>query len=309
MTTKTKVVVIAGPTACGKTSLAVDLALFLNGEIVNADSMQVYRGMDVGTAKPTAEEKKGIKHHLFDVADPDEEFNAAIYRKEALRAIDNIHARGKNCFVVGGTGLYIRSLLEGIFDCPPADPEWRESLRLQCHSLGSRTLHERLKGIDPKYAERIHPNDSVRIIRALEIVHLTDRVPSDLMKEGDFDERPLVTLKLGIKVDREELYGRINKRTEAMIKAGLVEETKKLLRKGYSPNLKPMKGIGYRHMLKYLKGDWSLEEAKIKLQGDTRRYAKRQLTWFRADKDIIWVSVKDFDPILKEVKAFLSEAG
>jgi tRNA dimethylallyltransferase len=307
MTKKPKVVVITGPTACGKTSLGVDLALSLDGEIINADSMQVYRGMNVGTAKPTIEEQKSITHHLFDVVDPDEEFNAAIYRIKALGVINDICSRGKNCFVVGGTGLYIRSLLEGIFDCPPVDPELRESLRRQCRSQGPRILHERLKGMDPEYAEKVHPNDSVRIIRAFEIIHLTNRFPSDLIKQHSFNERPSDALKLCISVDREELYRRINKRSEAMVKAGLVEETEQLLRKGYSPDLKPMKAIGYRHMVKYLKGDWSLEEATRNLQGDTRRYAKRQLTWFRADQDMVWVAAEDFETVLKKVEGFLRE--
>jgi tRNA dimethylallyltransferase len=309
MTKKPKVVVITGPTACGKTSLGVDLALSLDGEIINADSMQVYRGMNVGTAKPTIEEQKGISHHLFDVVDPDEEFNAAIYRIMALRVIDDISFREKNCFVVGGTGLYIKTLLEGIFDCPPVDPDLRNSLRRQCRSGGSRILHERLERTDPEYAKKVHPNDCVRIIRALEIIALTDRLPSDLKKLHGFNERALDALKLCIKVDRAELYSRINKRTEAMVQAGLVEETEQLLSNGYSPDLKPMMAIGYRHMIKYLKGDWSLEEAIRKLQGDTRRYAKRQLTWFRADQDMVWVTAEDFDPVLKKVKGFLFETG
>lgn len=307
MIKKQKVVVIAGPTASGKTSLGVDLALSLDGEIINADSMQVYRGMDVGTSKPTIEEQKGISHHLFDLVDPDEEFNAAIYRIKALAVINDICSRGKNCFVVGGTGLYIRSLLEGIFDCPPVDPELRESLRRQFRSHGSRILHERLKSMDPEYAVKVHPNDGVRITRALEIISLTNMIPSDLIKRHSFNERSPDALKLCIKVDRKELYSRINKRCETMVKTGLVEETEQLLNKGYSPDLKPMKAIGYRHMINYLKGVWSLEEAIWKLQVDTRRYAKRQLTWFRADKEMIWIAAGDFKQVLKKVKGFLRE--
>jgi tRNA dimethylallyltransferase len=307
MTKKQKVVVIAGPTASGKTSLGVDLALSLDGEIINADSMQVYQGMDVGTAKPTIEEQKGIRHHLFDLVDPDEEFNAAIYRIKALAVINDICSRGKNCFVVGGTGLYIRSLLEGLFDCPPVDPELRESLRRQCRSHGSRILHERLKSMDPEYAVKVHPNDGVRITRALEIISLTNMIPSDLIKRHSFNERSPDALKLCIKVDRKELYSRINKRCETMVKTGLVEETEQLLNKGYSPDLKPMKAIGYRHMINYLKGVWSLEEAIRKLQVDTRRYAKRQLTWFRADKEMIWVAAGDFKQVLRKVRGFLRE--
>ena len=304
MRKKPKVVVIAGPTASGKTTLGVELALSLDGEIVNADSMQVYRGMNVGTAKPTVEEQKGIRHHLFDVADPDDEFNAAVYRIKALDAIRDISSRGKKCFIVGGTGLYIKSLLEGIFDCPPVDPELRQSLHLQSRSHGLGMLYGQLKHKDPEYAEKIHPNDRTRIIRAFEIMQLTDSIPSDLMKRQSLEERPLDALKLCIAVDRKELYNRINRRCEAMVDGGLIEETRQLLKKGYSPDLKPLKAIGYRHMIMYLKGEWSLEEAITKLQGDTRRYAKRQLTWFKADQEVVWVSAADFGHVLKKVKGF-----
>ena len=299
-----KVIVIAGPTASGKTSLGVKLSLALGGEIVNADSMQVYRGMDVGTAKPTAEEQKGVPHYLIDVVNPDEEYNAAIYRSMALPLIMEILSRRKTCFVVGGTGLYIKSLLGGLFKCPPANSQIRESLSRECEALGTVKLHERLKRLDPESARKIHPNDRVRLIRALEIVHLTKRLPSDLSIEHSFGDRPLDALMLCLKVDRDELYQRINERSTSMAESGLVKETQKLLRQGYSPELKPMKAIGYRHMIKYLKGDWSLNDAISGIQRDTRRYAKRQLTWFRADPDISWVAPGSFEFILQKIKGF-----
>jgi tRNA dimethylallyltransferase len=299
-----KVIVIAGPTASGKTSLGVELALALGGEIVNADSMQVYRRMDIGTAKPTSEEQKGVAHHLMDVVDPDEEYNAAMYRSMALPIITDILSRRKMCFVVGGTGLYIKSLLSGLFECPPADPELRESLYRECDLLGTGKLHERLKHLDPESAGKIHPNDRVRLIRALEIIQLTNRLPSALSGEHGFRDSHLNALMLCMKVSREQLYERINKRSVSMVEGGLVEETENLLMQGYSPDLKPMKAIGYRHIIRHLKREWTLIEAINRIQRDTRRYAKRQITWFRADPDASWVDPEDFDPILQKVKDF-----
>ncbi len=302
-----KCIIIAGPTASGKTSLSVELALALDGEVINADSMQVYRGMDIGTAKPTPEEKRGIPHFLLNVVDPDEEFNAAIYRSMALPLVRDVVSRQKACLVTGGTGLYIKSLTKGLFQCPPADLEFRETLREECKAHGTMTLYERLKRIDPESAAKIHPNDRVRIIRGLEIAHLTNRRPSDLMKGHGFSDTPLNTLKICLEVDRAKLYDRINRRSVAMVESGLAEETENLLSKGYTPDLKPMMAIGYRHMASYLRAEWSLEEAIHKIQRDTRRYAKRQLTWFRADPEYEWVSPEDFDSLLKKVKAFLAE--
>lgn len=309
MNKRQKVVVISGPTASGKTSLGVDLALAFNGEIISADSMQVYRGMDVGTAKPTPEEQKGIPHHLLDVADPDEEFNAATYNSMAVPKITEISSRGSSCLVVGGTGLYIKGLLDGLFECPPTDMELRESLSRECDSSGSEALHERLADLDPESARKIHFNDRMRIIRALEIIHLTKRRLSALAREHAFGGRTLNVLKLCLKVDREKLYDRIDKRSLAMVDNGLVEETEGLLRKGYGPDLKPMKAIGYRHMINYLKGDWSLDRAISELQKDTRRYAKRQLTWFRADPEVTWIEPGNFHVFQEKVKGFLVETA
>ena len=304
--TKPKVIVIAGPTASGKTRLGVELALALDGEIINADSMQVYRGMDIGTAKPTSEEKRDIVHHLLDVVDPDEEFNAATYRSLALPLVRNLSSRAKTCLIVGGTGLYIKSLLGGLLQCPSADRELRESLRWECDVYGSATLHERLKSLDPDSASKIHPNDRVRITRTLEIIHLTKSRLSDLRRNHGFGDRPLSPLKFCLEVNREELYHRINERSMAMVAAGLPEETENLLSKGYSSDLKPMKAIGYRHMIRYLEGYWSLQEAIRNLQRDTRRYAKRQLTWFKADPEITWIVPDDINAVLEKIKAFVT---
>ncbi|HBF42480.1 MAG TPA: tRNA (adenosine(37)-N6)-dimethylallyltransferase MiaA [Desulfobacteraceae bacterium] len=304
---KPKAVVIAGPTASGKTSLSVDLALALEGEIINADSMQVYRGMDIGTAKPSIQERGNIHHHLLDIVDPDEEFNAATYRNMALPIVDDINRRGKVCFIVGGSGLYIKGLMEGLFECPPVNMKLRESLRRECEMLGSARLHYRLSIIDPECACKIHPNDKVRITRALEIVHLTNRCPSELSRVHGFGDKKINALKFCLEVDREELYNNINVRSVAMVEGGLAEETEILLKKGYSPDLKPMRAIGYRHMVKYLKGDWSYKEAINNIQIDTRRYAKRQLTWFSGDSGFTWIAPENIDFALRSIRVFVNK--
>jgi len=304
-----RIVVIAGPTASGKTRLSVELALALGGEIVSADSMQVYRGMDIGTAKPTIDEKRGVPHHLLDVVDPDEEFDAAMYRARVLPLVAEIEERGNRCLVVGGTGLYLRSLLQGLFPCPSKDQTFRESLNRELEIHGSAALHERLEGLDPDSARRIQPNHRVRILRALEVMLLTNRKRSHLLKEHAFGEKPFKYLKMGLHVERKELYRRIDERSFKMLESGLVEETERLLKQGYSPELKPMQSIGYRHMVRYLGGEWSLAEAIGNLQRDTRRYAKRQLTWFRKDPEVTWIASEDFDSFLRKIEAFYLEAA
>ncbi len=302
-----RVIVIAGPTASGKTEFAINLARSLSGEIVSADSMQVYRGMNIGTAKPTPEEQKGIPHHLLDMVYPDEPFNAALYRGHALPVIRDITSRGKACLVVGGTGLYIRALLGGLMKAPPADPAFREALQRECDACGPVALHARLTVLDPRGAAGIHPNDRVRIIRALEIVHLSGRRSSALMRDHRFGHSSVTALKFCINLDRETLYRRINARSERMVEQGLLEETRHLLNHGYAPDLKPMQAIGYRHMIRHIKGLDSLEEAVETLKRDTRRYAKRQITWFKAEADIIWIDPSEVNMVLGRCKAFLSE--
>ena len=298
-------VVITGPTASGKSSLAIEMAQYFGGEIVNADSMQVYRFMDVGTAKPSILERRGTPHHLIDVVDPDEDFNAAMYRSLANPAIREIKARQKICFVVGGTGLYIKTLLGGLLKCPPIDSELREELYRECEEHGSIFLHERLKMLDPESARRIHPHDRIRIVRALEIINITNQTLSSLMQKHGFRDRDFETLKICLQIDREQLYRRINERTLAMVEAGLVEETEDLLQKGYSPELKSMKSVGYRHVVRFIQGIRDMDETVRQLQADTRRYAKRQLTWFKADPEMIWVDPKDRDIIMKIIKRFI----
>ena len=302
---KQKIIIITGPTATGKTDLAVELALDIGGEIVNCDSMQVYKGMDIGTAKPSPEEKKGIPHHLLDVVNPDEEFNASIYRDYAVPIIRDIHNRGKICFVVGGTGLYIKSLLGGLFECPPADSEIREHLLMEYDVKGRDILYERLKNLDPVYAEAIHPNDKIRITRALEVIQLTGKPFSILASEHSFKDQAFIPLKICLHHERDVLYERINLRSIKMFESGLVEETRNLLKNGFSPDLKPLKSIGYRHAIDYLEKRISYDEAVEMLQRDTRRYAKRQITWFNADPEMQWFSPDNKDEIILKTKKFI----
>jgi tRNA dimethylallyltransferase len=299
-----RLIVIAGPTASGKTVVSVEIARLFDAEIINADSMQVYRGMDIGTAKPSIEERKGVPHHLLDVVDPDEEYNAAIYRDMACAAALDIIRRGKRAMVVGGTGLYIKSLLGGLFQCPPSAPEIRESLKREWESAGPRSLYERLERLDPQSARKIHPNDRVRVVRALEVIFLTNRPPSSLSRQHGFSDRTFNALKFCLKSEREELYHRINTRAIAMIDGGLLDEAENLLRRGYSPQLKPLQAIGYKQAVEYLEGRFSLEETIERIQKETRRYAKRQLTWFRADHDYTWLDPRQMDFFVREIKAF-----
>lgn len=300
-----RIVVITGPTATGKTSLAVELALALDGEVVNADSMQVYRGMDVGTAKPTSAEMQGVRHHLLDVVDPDETFNAARYRELAVPVVERITGRGKACLVVGGTGLYIRALLGGLFECPEASQGLRSRLGREWEEEGGGVLHERLRSLDPEAAGRIHPNDRVRVLRALEVIELTGRSFSFLTGVHRFQEGPFRSFKICLYTPRERLYDRINERSRAMMEGGLPEETQGLLQRGYAPDLKPMQAIGYRHAVALLEGVWGREEAVQRLQVDTRRYAKRQMTWFRKEPDINWYRPEDRDLVFREAADFL----
>ncbi len=300
-----KVIIISGSTCSGKSAFAVELAQLLGGEIINADSMQVYRGMDIGTAKIPIPERKGIPHHLIDIVNPDQEFNAALFRVHALPIIEGLHAKRLPIMVVGGTGLYVKSLLGGLFRCPPSKPELRQTLWQECEKRGPSLLYQRLSRLDRKAADSIHPMDKVRIIRALEVIHLTGCPFSELTRKHGFSDRRFLALNLCLNVDRQVLYSRINKRTMSMIDSGLIGEVEGLLKMGYSTELKPMQAIGYRHIVGYLKGRWNLDEAITLIQRDTRRYAKRQLTWLRADPDIIWVNLDDKSGIINRVMAFI----
>jgi tRNA dimethylallyltransferase len=286
---KPPLVVLCGATATGKTALSLELAERFNGEIVSADSRQVYRWLDIGTAKATAEERRRVPHHLLDMVDPDEEFTVADFARLGRAAIDRIHRRGRWPFLVGGTGLYLRVLTDGLAATPAADPVLRGTLLQQEEQEGPGSLHRRLQEIDPILAGRLAPGDLLRIVRALEVHVLTGRRLSELQAEHAFGERPYRLLKIGLDLPREQLYRRIDERVLQMLAAGLPEEVLELLRRGFAPGLKAMRTIGYREWIAHLQGGGSAEEASALIQKHSRHYAKRQVTWFRHDPEIIWV--------------------
>lgn len=284
-----KLLILLGPTASGKTGLAVRLAESIGAEIVNADSMQVYRSMDIGTAKPTAEQRRRVPHHLLDLVEPDRTFSVADFRAAAEQAIADIAARGKRVVVCGGTGLYIRALTGGLVDAPGGDEDIRNELRDLAGMKGTEVLYSLLEESDPASAARLHPNDQFRIIRALEICRITGRPASELRGEHRFAEARYHCLKIGLATARDVLYERIDARVESMIQDGFVDEVRTLLESGYPASLKPMRSLGYRHVIGFLSGGCSLEEAILLMKRDTRRYAKRQLTWFNRDREIKWI--------------------
>lgn len=289
-----RLVVITGPTATGKTGVAIELALMIGGEVVSADSMMVYRGMDIGTAKPTAAEMRGVPHHLIDVVDPDEDFSVAKYQEKAERAIADISRRGLWPLLVGGTGLYVRAVTDGYSFSAKGDPALRARLLEEVRHSGSQVLHERLAAVDPSTAERLHVNDVRRIIRALEVYHLTGRPISDF-HERDAAHKPKYRLCMfALTMDREVLYRRIEERVDRMIAQGLVDEVAGLLKKGFTPDLVSMKGLGYKEIAAYIRGETSLEEAVRILKRNTRRFAKRQLTWFRRDTRLTWIDPLEY---------------
>jgi tRNA dimethylallyltransferase len=288
-----KVLVICGPTASGKSDLALRLAHALDAEIVNADSMQIYRGLDIGTAKPTPEQQVEIRHHLIDVADPDHPFTAADFSATADAAIRDIVSRGKRVVVVGGTGLYIRALVKGLIDSPSGAGELRQVLQDEANRIGNEAMLEKLQQVDPELAAGLHPNNLVRIIRALEVHRLTGIPMSRYQKEHAFATRRYDALQIGISVDRRLLYSRIDERVDQMMAAGLLKEVSALLAAGFARDLKPMRSIGYKEAAAHLYGELSGEEAVSLIKRDTRHYAKRQMTWFRADPDILWFEYPD----------------
>ncbi|MGB9079929.1 MAG: tRNA (adenosine(37)-N6)-dimethylallyltransferase MiaA [Desulfuromonadaceae bacterium] len=283
-----KILVICGPTASGKSDLALQLAHALDAEIVNADSMQVYRGFDIGTAKPSAEQQAEIRHHLIDILDPDQQFSAADFAAAADAAIRDILSRGKRAIVVGGTGLYIKSLVKGLVDSPGGGGELRLALQDEADRVGNEVMLERLRLVDPELAASLHPNNLLRIIRALEVFQSTGIPLSRYQNEHAFATRRYDTLQFGISVDRAELYRRIDERVERMLDAGLLGEVSALLAAGFGRDLKSMRSIGYKEAAAHLCGELSREEAARLIKRDTRHYAKRQLTWFKADPDILW---------------------
>jgi tRNA dimethylallyltransferase len=304
------VVVVTGPTASGKTSLAIALASRFDGEIVNADSMQVYRHMDIGTAKPSIEERAQVPHHLIDVARPDEAYSAGRYAREARAACAEIHGRGRVPFLTGGTGLYLRAVLHGLAVDAPADAGLRADLEAEQERAEKEgdplRLHRRLEETDPEAAARIPPHDTRRVTRALEIAAETGRPASRVRGAHGFDDAPYRSLHLALDLEREALYARIDARCRAMIEAGLLQELRDLQEAGYGLELRPMQAIGYRHVLPVVRGEDTLANALQAMCRDTRHFARRQLTWLRRVPDAIWVDPSNPEAIVERVAAFLA---
>lgn len=288
--------ILVGPTAIGKTSLSIELAKRLNGEIISADSMQIYKYMDIGTAKITNEEKECINHFMIDEVNPDEEFSVSDFQCRANNYIEEIYSRGKLPMIVGGTGLYVNSLIYDL-DFTSSVSNWnlRKKYEREAEEYGNEHLYEKLKNIDPESAKRIHINNTKRVIRALEVYNETGKPMSDFYKDFRKPNEKLNISMIGLTMDREKLYERINQRIDIMMNQGLVLEVKTLLEKGYNQKLTSMQGIGYKEIIKYLNGEYSLEEATLLIKKGSRRYAKRQLTWFRREERIHWINLDDFD--------------
>ncbi len=300
-------VLLAGPTAAGKTSLAIELCARISAEIVNADSMQVYRRMEIGTAKPTLEQRRIVPHHLIDLVDPDEPFDAARYLHFAGPVIEDIRERGKLPLVVGGTGLYMKVLTLGLCPGPASDPEVKRRLIADEKSKGPGQLYSDLLRIDPESAVRIHPNDRQRIIRALDVFY-QGGVPLSILQKGHgFKEELLPAIKVFINLEREALYERINRRVDRMIESGLKDEVEGLLAMGYTAELKSMQSLGYRQMAAHIAGAVSIHEAAYQIKRDTRRYAKRQITWFRGDKEFRSFDAGDIEGIYDYIRRAIEE--
>jgi len=307
------VVVVTGPTASGKTRLGIEIARRFGGEIVNADSMQVYRYMDIGTAKPSLEERALVPHHLFDIVDPDADYSAGRYGADARRIAEAVHARGGLVVLVGGTGLYIRAVLEGLVSDGGADPSLRDRLERE-HARAAAAgdperLHRRLLEWDPEAARRIHPNDLRRTIRALEICEQTGRPASQVRSDHAFADRPFRRLHLAIDPGRESLGERIDMRCEQMIDTGLLREVRHLREAGFGPELRPMQAIGYRHINPVADGSDTLANALVAMQRDTRRFARRQRTWLRKLKEVVWLDPAEESEILRRVEGFVAGEG
>lgn len=303
-----KIITIVGPTATGKSALAIHLAQKFRGEIINADSMQIYRGLDIGTAKPTREEQALVPHHLLDILNLDQTYSAALFRQQADVVIQRLYKNKIPIFVVGGTGLYLKVLTKGIFHGPEANLEFRQQLKKRLFQEGGQALHAELQRVDPEAASRIHPRDHLRLIRALEVVYQTNRPISSLHREHGFKEQPYDVLKIGLSLPKEELFNRIEVRMEKMLEKGWVEEVKNLLAQGYSPSIKPFQAIGYRQIIMYLSGQVDFSEMVRLIKRETRAYAQRQITWFKADPDINWflASAQNWPQIEGAVQRFLT---
>ncbi|MCP4643625.1 MAG: tRNA (adenosine(37)-N6)-dimethylallyltransferase MiaA [bacterium] len=287
--TSPPLLVIAGPTASGKTGLALALAERLDGEIVSADSMQVYRGMEIGTAAPTTEEQHRVPHHLVGFLDPGESFCAGAFERRARRVIRDLQQAGKAVVVAGGSGLYVQALVDGLFPGPAADQAIRARLQAEAEEHGAGALYDRLAQVDPDYADVIHDADLRRIVRALEVYEIAGRPMSELHREHRADAGPLHAVQVALDYPRAQLYDRINARVDRMLEQGYVDEVRRLLDQGYESHLRRLRTLGYCEFAAHLSGEQSYDDAVAAMKRNTRRFAKRQLTWFRADKRIHWL--------------------
>ena len=307
-----KILVLCGPTASGKTALGVELALLTGGEVVSADSMQLYRGMDTGTAKPTAEEMRGVPHHMLDVAGPEEDYSVARYVREASACVDRILSRGKLPILVGGTGLYIDNLVAGR-EFAAFSGLWREELQARARAEGLPALYRQLQEVDPQRAEKLHPNDEKRILRALEVWYETGETITDHDRRTAALPPRYDALRIGLDFTRrEDLRARIDRRVDQMMEQGLAEEVAGLLRQGLSPGCTAMQAIGYKEIAAALRGEVPLEQAVEEVKLRSRQYAKRQRTWFRREPSvrwIVWEEIPDISRGRREATAFLEGTG
>ena len=306
------IVVIVGPTAVGKSRVAIEVAKVFETEVLTADSRQVYRGMDIGTDKPAREERQTVPHRLIDLVNPDESFNAGLYRRHALDEIERLYRDRRLPLVVGGTGLYVRILLKGLCGAPPTDPIMREALQQEAKDHGYDRLYARLVAVDPVAAARLHPRDESKVIRALEVYQLSGRRMSEFQQEHGFDERPFSALIIGLNRDRDLLYRCIEERIDWQLAHGLIEETTQLLAQGYRRDSAAMKGLGYRQVAEYLAGQYDAAEMVRRFKRDTRHFSKRQMTWFRKEPGIQWLMIKESESaqhtagrVLSQVDRFL----
>lgn len=311
---KKPLIILTGPTAVGKTNLSIKLAKLIDGEIISADSMQVYKGMDVGSAKIMPEEMEGVPHHLIDILEPWEEFNVVVFQQKCKEVIAGIYERGHIPILTGGTGFYIQAVLKDIdFTENEDNTEYRESLEALGEERGVQYLHNMLKDIDPESAEAIPANNKKRVIRALEFYHFTGKKISEHNREEAQKEPAYNFCYFVLNDDRDKLYERIEQRVDIMLKNGLEDEVYHLLEKGCARDMVSMQGLGYKEIIDYLEGKISLEEAVYIIKRDTRHFAKRQITWFKREKDVIWVNKPEFDyqeeKILKFMEECLRERG
>ena len=298
---KPKVIVICGPTASGKTTLSIQLAQKINGEIISSDSMQIYKDMNIGTAKPDQQEMQGIKHYLLDFVEPNQRYSVADYKKDAENAIEDILQKGKVPIIVGGTGLYVDSLIYGIeYPNIEFDENYRKELELRVEKEGLEKLYEEARKIDPQAMEKISRNDQKRILRVLEIYNATGKTKTEQEIESRKNEVKYDYRVFAINMDREKLYDRINKRVDIMIQKGLIEEVENLLKK-YNEFPTAMQGLGYKEVVEYLQGKVLKEDMIENIKRESRRYAKRQITWFKKNKQTIWIGQNDLQMILNEI--------